>query len=185
MKGNKTVYKLGVRVQSSKDKKEISHPKKIRLWLSQLQDAQERNNLLVVVRILSELSNFFLEAEDWAKVIEYSKKELEKSAQLPTSKRLEFECAAFFKIGRACREIEEYDAAIQYQRRYLSVAEKMNERKEILNALFDLGLTHLQRGESENGTTDDFKVSYDFLRQAAKRLPSVGIFQLMKRSSFH
>ncbi len=147
MAKGKITYKLGLSMRGNDHV--TNYPKKTRLLVSQLMDAQERRQPAVIAQILADLGNLFEETEDWPQTVKYAKLELENAKLLPLSKRLDAQSQGLYRMGRACRELGEFDACLKYQNEYLNVSEKLNNPQEKLQALMDLGVSYIGRGESE------------------------------------
>lgn len=152
-----------------------NYPKKTRLLVSRLVDAKERRQPAVIAQVLGELGTLFEETEDWPQTLKYARQELENAKLLPVSKRMEVQSQALYRMGRACRELGEFDACLKYQNEYLNVSEKLNNPQEKLQALMDLGVSYIGRGESEKPMPDDFRTAIDYLKKAGKQLSATSM----------
>jgi hypothetical protein len=106
--------KVTFKINSVLSKEQINYPKKTRHLLSKLAIAKEDGHTGELAQIYGELGDLFLETEDWAKTIEFAREEISNSGLLPLSQKLKSQLRANYRMGIACREIQEYDLAIRY-----------------------------------------------------------------------
>jgi hypothetical protein len=106
--------KVTFKINSVLSKEQINYPKKTRHLLSKLAIAKEDGRTGELAQIYAELGDLFLETEDWAKTIEFAREEMANSSLLPLSQKYKSQLRANYRMGIACREIQEYDLAIRY-----------------------------------------------------------------------
>lgn len=163
----KVTYKLNTVLS----KEQINYPKKTRYLLSRLAIAKEEQDTVELSKIYADLGDLFLETEDWAKTIEFAREEILNAALLTSSQRIESLLKANYRLGIACRAVEEYDLAIRYQKEQLKIAgmgNKQDMQREKTDALFQLGVTYISKGESPHGVRDDFRNAVENLKKAER-----------------
>jgi hypothetical protein len=106
--------KVTFKINSVLAKEQVNYPKKTRNLLSRLAVAKDERRPTELSRIYAELGDLFLETEDWAKTIEFSREEISNAELLPLSEKVNSLLRANYRLGIACRELEEYDLAIRF-----------------------------------------------------------------------
>jgi rubrerythrin len=106
--------KVTFRINSVLSKEVSNYPKRTRNLLSRLAIAKEEGHNGELAKIYAELGDLFLETEDWAKTIEFAREEISNAGLLPFSEKLKSQLRANYRMGIACREVDEFDLAIRY-----------------------------------------------------------------------
>lgn len=107
------LMKVTFKINSVLSKEQINYPKKTRHLLSRLAIAKEEGHTAELAKIYAELGDLFLETEDWAKTIEFAREEILNAGLLMSLQKLKSLLKANYRLGIACREVEEYDLAIR------------------------------------------------------------------------
>ncbi|KAI8923465.1 hypothetical protein BC831DRAFT_471000 [Entophlyctis helioformis] len=170
----KVIYSLG-RQQHDEDadsgQQLKSFPKKTRTALLELQVASQNHNHKKELALLLDLSDIFVQTEDWGMAVDYSKRLLLKARYL---KNPEAEMKALEWLAESYRCLDEIDPAITFQEKCVELASKHGTQEDQLDALLAMSVLYLKRGEQdlEDGfhvdLPEDFERVNSILAKATK-----------------
>ncbi|TPX65470.1 hypothetical protein SpCBS45565_g05140 [Spizellomyces sp. 'palustris'] len=170
--GKKVVYKLGYSIKPGTAQGNL--PKKTRGLLLQLQLAEESKQYEEADALLNQLGDLYEEAEDIPKTIDIAKRELRLALALSGPAALKTRTRALCRLSEGYRELEQFQAAIDYSKQYIAVAQELKDESEQLHSYFQLALAYTARWESSEQLPNDNKDAEKAWRHAAalvKNLP--------------
>ncbi|KNC99552.1 uncharacterized protein SPPG_04941 [Spizellomyces punctatus DAOM BR117] len=169
--GRKVVYKLGYSIKPGTAQGNL--PKKTRGLLLQLQLAEESKQYEEADALLNQLGDLYEEAEDIPKTIDIAKRELRLALVLSGTAALKTKTRALCRLSEGYRELEQFQAAIDYSKQYIAVAQELKDESEQLHSFFQLALAYTARWESNEQLPNDNKDAEKAWRHAAALVKNV------------
>ncbi|KAJ3297126.1 hypothetical protein HK104_000840 [Borealophlyctis nickersoniae] len=182
-------YKIGLQVAqlpdpSSAEGGSESIPQYTRRLTRALECAQKDKDWVSVGEVLKELGEFYEEVEDLEKTVGIARQELDVGKLLAGKKALTaeerrtalmIEARGLYRLGKCLREMEAYDRALECNKEYLACTERLKDPQETFQALLELGLTRLKRGESEDQRPGDMQSAQAAFEKARSTINSAGL----------
>ncbi|TPX58111.1 hypothetical protein PhCBS80983_g03363 [Powellomyces hirtus] len=197
--GKKVVYKLGYNVNNNNNNNNngtgvatdsndhhrnggenvnnaSNLPKRTRTLLLQYQVAEEEKDYAKMDACLETLGDLYMDADDLARTIDVAKKELKLADVVKDQKQaIVIRTRALYRLCRSYRSLEQFDAAITHNKKYISNAQYLQDRSEELEGHMELALTYIARWESDDQQPTDLNDAFLALRAGSallKHLPT-------------
>ncbi|KAJ3035284.1 hypothetical protein HDV00_004102 [Rhizophlyctis rosea] len=173
---NKAVFKIGLSVKHPPPAATSDLPddlnKRIRTLWHRINIAKNEKDWAELEPLYESLGQLYIDTEDVAKVYEVAELEYRLSEKFQGKDALRIKARALYRLGMSCR-----DHALKHQLQYAACAEKLKDSKETAQAYFDLGLTYIQRWESELQHPDDVQRAQEAYTKAISAVPNAGFSQ--------